>query len=703
MKYNTEKEVLECVASLRRDHSSLRADVASRIALGLAYSNGRHWTAINSDSLGARFVDTWAEDWDPRSSELRVVDNRTGPLVRRIAADTNATSIEAAVTPPPHTRTFEVSDQANVSQAVLNALSSDLGMSRHARNASSLRWQGGSSILFVTLAKKRRLLPVSVALDGEGHPIEIDDHWLTWGHCPLCDIVWDPANHHADLEDHGTLLHERVLTEKEFRQEFGDPATWGLDPTGWPTLSDLAPYYVQAAKLSGTTYFQSFARRSDQKGIRIVTLYAADDDDRTRWPLRFLLFDLSPTSSFSEGVEGRVLNFDSPESPFGHHQRPLFKLDAFRRDDAVLAWGAPHVLMSDQDRLNILRSVQMQGIINVVQGMWLLDERTADRDQFVNDLAMGVGGVLRWNSRDGTLKPPQFVTPPPPSPEFTIQASDAAISMRGQLHLTDANLGMGKTHIPQAVTARLLSEGNSVIDNIILRDVDVYSDALKLTLGTVRRVCAQPNRMLARLRDRHGFSVDDLEVLLTLDPYNNPLSVRVRQHSVITRSIAERTQQLNESVAMGGITPKQAVIAMSEELERPVLRSHDLQIRFCQNAVRQTIAGAEWPGLPNLDTDIFVHVAEQAMWGLDLQRPEDRAAMRRLQEAILIQKQLALENQLPMMALDPATGGPLQSSAQGPSSGSLDRRGGPPASISPTNSPVGASGGLRQGLPPSTG
>ena len=140
---------------------------------------------------------------------------------------------------------------------------------------------------------------------------------------------------------------------------------------------------------------------------------------------------------------------------------------------------------------------------------------------------------------------------------------------------------------------------------------------------------------------------------------------------------------------------------MAEELERPLIQSHDRQLRFCHNAVRQIVAGAEWPGMPHLDVEIFIHTAEKAMWGLDVLKPDDRAAIKRLQEAILIQKQLSMENNM-QQQLDNSQQGGISSNMQGtlpgPAPGSVgppaSGPGGPPESINPLTSPTGAAGGL---------
>lgn len=694
-------DLLKWVAQLRRDHGDIRAEVATRCALGQSYVNGRQWTTVSPSSGGAGnlIVDSWNEDWDPRSAEIRVTDNRIGPMFRRIAADTNATRIEAQVFPPRFQKTFDSIDQAVVAQSILNSISDDVGMTRIARSASALRWVCGSALIQLQLSSKKRKIPTNLLRRADGSAIEINDKWVRWKVIPITDLIWDPSNTSADLEDHHELVLEQVYTIKQFNQEFGKTSNYGINEDDLPMIEDIAPYHLAAAAIGGdgAQFYASYQRNRQEKGLRVVQVYLADPRDPTRWPINYTIFDTSADFDLDR-VSGTVINFKDPTSPFGGHGRPLFKLDAFRRSDAVLPHGAPHVMMGDQDRLNLLESTKFQQLLNVVHGMWLLDTRTANRDEFLNDLSTGVGGVLRWDSKGGELSPPQYVTPPPPNQVWIPMEAAIGISLREQVHMSAQNFGQAKTHIPKDFQQRMLQESNAVVDNIIIRDVDLYSDALATTLGTVRLAMEQPSRMTARLRDKHGLKAEDLQAFLKMSARNSALIVRVRTHSIVSRSVEQRTQELMVGVQAGLLTPKQVIIAMAEELERPMIDAHDQQLQFCHRSVRQIVAGSDWPGMPSLDSELFQHSAEKALFGLDVMKDEDRAAIKRLQEAILIQKQLFLENNLPPQGgpLDQAQPEAVQSSGNPNQQGG----GGPPASIDPNTAPVGAAGGLPLGLDP---
>ncbi len=700
------KEVLQRASQLRRDHVHIRAEVAMRSALGITYSNGKHWTTLGGGPLGNVWADTWDEDWDPESSEVRVVDNRIGPLVRRLGASTNATLIEASVVPPQHERSFEASDLAAVSQDILNALEPTIQMTSAARAASSLRWKTGSSLIFLVLNQKKRKAPANILRNPDGSPIEINDQWVRWDFAPLGELIWEASNINWDLRRHHSLMLERVHTVRQFEQIYGPLKSYNMSMDDLPNMGELSPHYVQAAELAGSALYNSFASNSQEKGLRVITLIEADPRDPVKWPVLFNIIDTSKASTLSQDeLQGIVINMDNPENPFGGDGRFMMKLDAFRRDDAVLSHGAPHVTMQDNDRLNILRSIEFQHLASALHGVWMIDESSTDVQKFSNDLAVGTGGILRYDSRGRKdTRPPEFVSAPPPSTSYITMAADITAGMREQLHTTPANLGQGKTHIPEDTQNRLLSEAGVVLDNISTEDADAYSELLAITLGTIRQTMNQPNRMLARLRDANGFTVSDLETFRRLEPRNVTLRVRVRRHSVISRSISERRQELANALSEGSITPKQKAIAEAEELERPIIRAHELQLQFCQRAVRLITSGEDWPGIPNLDAAFFESAAMNAMWGLDLRSPEDREIMARLQQAVIVQKQLAIENDM-QLQLDSKGGGGVRSPGSQGSSGGLPQsvkiagaRGPAPESINPLTNPVGAAGGLPAGL-----
>ena len=99
-KYKTPQEVLDKISDLRESHRMVRSDLAIYAALGIAYAHGRHWKGMSSTSFGDLIVDEWDENYDLQTREIRVVDNKVGPLLRRLQADLNPTRIEAKVETP---------------------------------------------------------------------------------------------------------------------------------------------------------------------------------------------------------------------------------------------------------------------------------------------------------------------------------------------------------------------------------------------------------------------------------------------------------------------------------------------------------------------------------------------------------------------------------------------------------------------------
>lgn len=695
--YENPQKLLECIAERRQAFQPMRTDIALREAMGLAYVNGRHWINI-SGPLGNQTVEEWDEEWDAHKGEARMVDNRVGLLYRRVAATSNATRIEAAVSAARHVRSLQCSRRAAISQDILNALDLDANFTVAARQASSLRWQIGSALIVVEMARKRRMVGADVVTGADGRPIEVNDQWLRWEVLPLTDLVWDPANTSANLNQHEWLILERVMTVKRFQQIYGPIRDFGLEESRLATMGQIAPHYSTAATMTGTSVFAQYARSSREKAVRVLLMLESDDRDPGRWPVMYVVVDGSGTSSWGDHAAGQVVNFDNPVNPFGHHGRPIFKLDGFRRGDAVWSWGLPHVLMNQQDMINIARSIQFQQMMAVTHGHWIIDARATNAENFTESLATGIGGVLSWNSHaDNSARPPQFVAPGAPNQEFIAIGAELALAMRDQSHITAAHLGQGRTHIDQKTQQMLLQEGSVVMDNITIQDADEYSDALKLTLGTARRCLEMPGRMLARLRDYHGLTANDLSEFFNMTPAVNEFTVRVRESSIVSRSTEERKVELSNALVAGIINPFQYRATLAGELEQPLMAIDERQLDFIKGMVIDTIYGNPWIGVSSIDFGMFETVVKDAIYGLDRSKPQYQEAMMRLEEALIVQRAINAELN-PPEGSQPAGLPPPAPTQPGEESLMPDARGGPPASIDPALSPVGASGGLPFGL-----
>jgi hypothetical protein len=602
--------------------------------------------------------------------------------------------------PPTHLQTIEWAERAKVAGLTLDGIAEDSLFTCAARNAASLRWKVGSVVLYLALSRKKQRVDEKVVKGPDGSPIEINDQWVRWKYTVLSDFMWDVHNLSRDFREHETLAMERFLTVRQFQQEFGDLAAHGLNENELPTMGQLAPHKTSAAQIGGTNIFEAYRRQSDAKAIRVIEWFLSDANDPGNWPTMYQIFDTSPMTSISDQIGGKVVNFENPVNPYGHRGLPFAKLDGFWRDDSPWCWGLPHLLMGQQDLINIARSIQYQQLVSSVFGMWLVDKQTYHRETFTNQLAEGVGGVLEYDSRQQNLPPPQFVTPDRPNQEFILIAQDLIQGMRDQAHVAPVQRGIGKTHQPAGAQEQLLQQANAVVDNVVLEDSDCYGEFLKTTLGTVRTIMDGPNRMLARLRDNHGFKARHLQTLHELDPKHLLLVVKVRQNSVVSRSAQERKTDLMEGLQLGLVAPVEVAIEMSESMERPILISHQKQIQFIRHLLLNIKEGAEYQGIPSIDFALFERIAKEAIYELDFADEQERAQIGMIDSAILIQRQINQELNPPEGAEqgggEPAAG-PTGTLPQGtnllPPGTS-----GAPESINPTENPVGAAGGLPLGL-----
>jgi hypothetical protein len=702
--YKNPQEVIERINDLRESHRMLRSDLAMYAALGVSYAHGKQWKGMSTTSFGDLVIDEWDENYDLETRELRVVDNKIGPLLRRLQADLHPTRIEAQVRTPRHMWGLEENQLASICERILLGIESDAGFTKAAGYASFMRCIQGSHLVGIELSQKKQILKDDSIKGSDGEPLQVNDQWVRWTTYPLTDLVWDPSNISGDLTNHSVLMLDEVKTVDRFEEMFGPIKNYGIDIEDLPTIDELVPYYSRASELTGTALHLSYNSYRKAKAVRLSTLYERDPRDPNLWPTMYQIIDTSTSGTRNRGT---VLNFDKPQNPYGHTGMPFFKLDCFVRADSVSGAGAPHVMMTTQDLINMLRSIQFQALSAQVHGQWLVDKQTVDPDEFMNKLNSGTGSVLQWDSRGPeNRKAPQMVTMGNVDNNLLLIASDLANGMQQQIHITGSNLGIGKTHLPQQYALRLMEEAGAVKDQIIQRDSRSYGELLKVTLGTVRAIMDKPNRMLKRLIDLHGFKESDITTFYNLDPKAIQLYIGAREKSITSRSLQEREQQLLQALQAQTITPQEYWIGMATEIKQPILDVHDDTIMWCERAVEQVTSGLEWRGISAIDPTVFKYCVNKAILGLDYNSQQDQETIERLNRAVIIQLTVAAEAQYAQQAAVQPPQPPQQQ--QGPPEGAVPGLPQPPGdvpiggqapeSINPLTNPIGAAGGLPLGL-----
>lgn len=699
-RYANPRELLQRMSALRRDHSHVRSTLAQYMAVQLAYATGRQWTSISRRGNGTT-VEQWDEDWSGKAKEMKVVDNQIGRLRRQIVASTNASSIEARVSPHIHQRGSSPAVQARSAQIVLNGIAEPCGFTRAFRAASSLRWTCGSSL--IVMETTRRRTPVDASFAGAGGGAVVDDSWISWRRRPITDLVWDPSNTSPDLSDHDVLMLEVPMTLRSFERQWGPIEDYGIDKDRLPTMREVAPYYVSAAGVAGCSLYSAYASVSEEKALRLVTFVERGENSPPgRFDCCWFVVEASGWRAVQADVHGTVINWDEPYGQWGGSGRPMFKLDAFRRDDSCAATGLPGILMVHQDLVNIARSTQFQQMVAVIHGQWLLDRRSANRDEFMNQLSNGIGGVLQYDSMNGQVPPPAFVQPQAPSQVWPIISADLSQSMQANAHLTAQNMGVAKSHVPEEIQREIIASGNVVMDQIAEEDHEEVGRALTATLGTVRMHIEKGGSVLGHLRDVHGFTAEDVMNVLEIDPQRITLDIKAVKSRMVNRPADQRAAEISNAAMTGMVHPMQARTALAADVNRPVIDRDEQMVAFADRCVRMVEDGQEWPGVPSLDATVFTERAQRVLFQLDLRNPTHIEAARRLEEAIQRQKAIAAENpelQHPGLAAQPGGGNNGGGGSARPAGRTAPSR--RPGSIDATASPIGAAGGLPLGLPPS--
>ena len=703
-RYDTPRQLLERASELRRDHSSTRATCAQNCAVQLAYATGRQWMNVTRGNGGSTAVEQRDEDWSGTSREMKVVDNQIGRLRRQVAAFTNASAIESRVSPHAHQRGAAIASQARSAQTVLNGIAEPCGFTRAYRSASSLRWTCGSSLIVLETTRKKNELSPGIATMPDGSPIVVDDSWLEWKRRPITDLVWDVANSSPNLSDHDVLMLEVPMTLRSFERQWGDIEAFGIDKDRLPTMREIAPYYTSAASVAGCSLYSAYAAHSTEKALRMITfMERGENSPPGRFDYCWFIVEATSGTGLMSDVHGTIINWDNPGGNWGGCGRPVFKLDAFRRDDQCVGTGLPGILATHQDLVNIARSTQFQQMVAVIHGHWLVDRRAANRDEFVNQLTDGLGGVLQYDSRDGQVPPPMFVQPQAPSQVWPLIIADVAQSMQANAHQTSQSMGVAKSHVPEEIQREIMQSGNVVIQQIVDEDHEEVGRALTATLGTVRTHIEKGGSVLGHLRDVHGLTRDDVLNVLEMDPQRITLRVQAVRTNMVSRSSDQRAAEITNAALAGMVDPMQARTALAADIHRPLIDRDEKMVEFADRCVRMVEDGVEWPGIPSMDATVFTERAQRVIFQLDLRIPEDVEIIRRLEESIQRQKAIAAENpELQHPGLMPqGGGGATNSGGGGRKVGGSDAPRASPGSINPSASPLGAAGGLPLGLPPS--
>ena len=419
-------------------------------------------------------------------------------------------------------------------------------------------------------------------------------------------------------------------------------------------------FELKVNEVSGGKLFSQHRRFSKTPGAVVLQVHVKDETGR--FGRMYVAVD--------GGVNNRMwINHENPESPFGGDGFPMTMLHANRREGTPWSLSDTWLVVDDQNRRNVLKTLTMRHIQRYSAFQWLIDERwfKGGKEEARAQLTNRVGGLIlgRGGDRHNQIKEPQIAQPPAPSPTITDLMERERESAFEKVSRPDIARGTTKSHVPDSTFQTALEQANQIGQMRVQEDVESVTELFNVLLGTqLNAVRSASPSILSALR-RRGFEPEDFTNLLSLEPNDPQVRVRVRQTSVRNRSHERRKADLDAALVAQAITPQEYRRAVAEDLDIPLTADDRVYSRNASRSVQRIIMGEEWSPIPLGDrTDIFLNAFRQGMFDRRLKKdPEAGERLKRaLQSQLLMfQQEQALFNpqpQAPQQQAEAAPAGP---------------------------------------------
>ncbi len=581
--FANEKEVFQFWDEFSRAALPTRRQLALTTGIAQCYVEGIQWiddywhgfVGRKTASAGRKL-----RDYDPSSTELRVVNNQTHKLVQKVAAHTHPEELYLDAVPAPSAYGPMAAVETKIHENLANAAVDDCGFTRRAQVANWRRCVGGTWGIGLAIQQGERQV---------GNQIMPDKRLRAFQFNPT-QLVLDPASQEMDLWDHETVGYTDIWSADAIERTFGIK----LDHEKLRTFETLEPLNQEISKLSDFRIFSKFARYSRTKGARLSQFHCRDSSGRFgKW---YVILDL-------HDEERQLINADDLTTPFGGMGMPFGLLHAHWRTDSIWSSGDAAQMRDDQDKINLAESLFWRIVQKHAGFQWIVDQRffgsRPTKDEISRELTNQVGGIILGStrSRNDGVQMPQLVTPPSPQAWLQETIASYGLSSREKGHTSEGMYGSLKTHTPDSSFQRALNEAGQVIGVRVKKDLKTYEYMLSVVHGTTIKHVQEKNPGTLAYLTQRGFEGQDFAAILRADPYNTPVLFSIREGSVRARSHEAKKADLDFALQNQGITADEYRWALADSLDS-ALTEDDRQMR--SEAKRQAMAivsGAEWvPG-----------------------------------------------------------------------------------------------------------
>ena len=646
MEIDNEKQAVEALEDWQRQSQEQRSDLAVKIGTYFAYYAGVQWiTTQGFNRRASAPASRLVPDINPSSEQMLVSDNVfTKHLIRAVIA-TRPNDIECAVNPPARDVNVGATLRAQVLEDTLNAAIAGSGYVAARRSANFCRYVTGSQVVGLRMM----VSPSTIVIGGVPRTM-LSKRLCAFDDLPT-SLTLDPAVKSQNLRDHERIVHSKAMTLGEIKAAYGVeiPEEKAL------TMEQITPLEQTIGVLSGDSVFQRYRAQSKTKAAIVHQIHLRTEYGQFRQ--MFIVIDVAK--------EKLCINIDNPVSPYGGDGLPLGMLHAHPMPDGPFGMPEAMLLKEGQDKRNVLlnllyRQIRAHGGANwIVEKRWFGPSVTADeiRKMFTNRVLNVIAGS---GSVDKSIQSPRLQEFPAPQPFINEMLRESDENMGEAVARNRTSQGELKTHISTASREAAVEQSNQVLDSRVSDDVSEDGRILKVMLGTTVKFAAEGSPATLAMLKRDGFDAEDYAVLSSIDPYDPPGDIAVRRGSIRNRSVESKKTDLMSLASLpnppiGGQELRRSLVELDLELN-----SDDrVFLVAIQKAVARTVGGRPWEPMrlgPRQDWAMSeLHKAQ-----FDQMVLADPAARQRIAEAILIQEQSGLEEQMttnPELAAQAATGG----------------------------------------------
>lgn len=581
------EDVLSTLDAADNASRTQRQMLAFRIGVDFCYYEGVHY--LNNLSPGARYDQTSAQTrlastWNPNSSNLHAVDNQVSHFVQEVAAATYPSQFDVDAKASAFACNQQGDLDAQIHEAAVQQQIEEYRLVETAREVNFKRSLAGTWVLGLAVENGE------LEMDGQSVP----SRRLVPFDADPTNLILDPFCRKRRLDEHPYVIYQDTWTLEQAKAMY--PGAADIRSEDCAKISQLEPLRIQMSALSGGRLFSRYAAFSNSEGVRVYQIHPRD---RSGYYRRWYI--VIETASGKD--RKRVVNFDSPQSPFGGCGMPFTLLHGHYRSDTIWSWGDVAQVKDEQDKINMAATLFWRMIQRYGGPQWVVDKRVfgtgATDEQIRQKLTNEIGAVVTYNGGDRNKNhiKPELITYPEP-PEFLArEIRERRESMRAKSSRAPGHEGQTPTHVPNSTFKAAMDAADQPLGVRVSGDVTAYESALEVMHGTTIKLAQDQNPgTLGMLRDA-GFEIEEFKAFLRADPYRIPVKIKIRESSVRFRSLESKKSDIMQAAAARMLDPASFAEAM-EELSTPLSRRDTQMVKEAAKAAIEVLNGGQYTPKP---------------------------------------------------------------------------------------------------------